>query len=87
MGATRNEILWQFLVEAATLTGFGGILGVLLGIASGQLLKMVLSLDSGVPVWSGVVAVSASVGIGLIFGMIPATRAAKMDPVVALHHE
>jgi putative ABC transport system permease protein len=87
MGATRNEILWQFLVEAATLTGFGGILGVLFGIASGQLLKMVLALDSGVPVWSGVVAVSASVGIGLIFGMIPATRAAKMDPVVALHHE
>lgn len=87
MGATRNEILWQFLVEAATLTGFGGLLGVAMGTLGGQVLKMALSLDSGVPVWSAVTAVSASVGIGLVFGMIPATRAAKMDPVEALRHE
>ncbi len=87
MGATRNEILWQFLVEAATLTGFGGLLGVAVGTLGGQLLKIALSLQSGVPLWSAVTAVSVSVLIGLVFGMIPATRAANMDPVAALHHE
>ena len=87
LGATRKEILWQFLVEAATLTGFGGLLGVMFGLLGGQLLKFALGLDSGVPVWSAVTAVTASVMIGLVFGMIPASRAARMDPVEALRHE
>lgn len=87
LGATKNEILWQFLVEAATLTGVGGLLGIIVGLLIGELLKMVLALDSGAPLWSAVVAVTASVGIGLIFGMIPAGRAARMDPVEALRHE
>lgn len=87
VGATRREILWQFLVEAATLTGAGGLLGVLTGLAMGGLLKTVLGLESGPPVWSAVMAVSVSVGIGLVFGMIPALRAARMDPVEALRHE
>lgn len=87
LGATRNEILWQFLVEAATLTGFGGLLGIGVGLGAGELLKLVLDLDSGAPIWSAVVAVSASVAIGLVFGMLPATRAARSDPVEALRHE
>ncbi len=87
LGATRNEVLWQFLVEAATLTGVGGILGIVVGLSIGELLKLVLKLDSGAPLWSAVVAVLASVGIGLVFGMIPASRAARMDPVEALRHE
>ncbi|MEI2720940.1 MAG: ABC transporter permease [Gemmatimonadales bacterium] len=87
LGATKNEVLWQFLVEAATLTGVGGILGIIVGLTVGELLKLVLKLDSGAPLWSAVVAVCASVAIGLVFGMIPATRAARMDPVEALRHE
>jgi putative ABC transport system permease protein len=87
LGATTTEILWQFLVEAATLTGVGGLLGIIVGLLIGELLKMVLALDSGAPLWSAVVAVTASVGIGLVFGMIPAGRAARMDPVEALRHE
>lgn len=87
VGATRREILWQFLVEAATLTGFGGILGIVVGMAGGGLLKHFLALKSGPPIWSAVIAVSASVAIGLVFGMIPAARAARMDPVEALRHE
>ncbi len=87
VGATRREILWQFLVEAATLTGFGGILGIAVGLATGGMLKHLLSLKAGPPIWSAVIAVSASVAIGLVFGMIPAVRAAHMDPVEALRHE
>ncbi len=87
LGATRHEILWQFLVEAATLTLVGGLLGVITGIGVGQLLKSVLDLRSGVPLWSAMVATVVSVGIGLLFGLIPANRASRMDPVEALRHE
>ena len=87
LGATRREILWQFLVEAATLTLIGGLIGIMVGLAAGQLLKFALRIDSGVPVWSAVVATLVSVGIGLTFGLYPANRAAQMDPVEALRHE
>jgi putative ABC transport system permease protein len=86
-GATRTEILWQFLVEAATLTLMGGLLGILVGLGSGEMLKRMLSLQSGVPLWSALVAVMVSIAIGLIFGLLPANRAARMDPVEALRHE
>jgi len=87
LGATRREILWQFLVEAATLTMIGGVIGVGLGLVLGQALKSLLRLESGVPVWSAVVATVVSVVIGLVFGLIPANRASRMDPVEALRHE
>jgi putative ABC transport system permease protein len=87
LGATRREILWQFLVEAGTLTLVGGVLGVVLGVGTGQALKSVLELKSGVPVWSAVVASVVSVGIGLVFGLLPAGRAANLDPVEALRYE
>ncbi|MES2123294.1 MAG: ABC transporter permease [Gemmatimonadota bacterium] len=87
LGATRNEILWQFLVEAATLTTFGGVLGIAMGMLGGEVLKAVLHLQSGPPLWSAVVATGASVAIGLVFGVIPANRAARMDPVEALRYE
>jgi putative ABC transport system permease protein len=87
LGATRREILWQFLVEAATLTLAGGVLGVGLGLAAGQGLKSLMSLESAVPVWSAVVATAVSVGIGLVFGLAPAGRAAGLDPVEALRYE
>ena len=87
LGATNREILWQFLVEAATLTLIGGLIGILVGLGVGQLLKLVLGLQSGVPLWSAVLATLVSVLIGLTFGLIPANRAAAMDPVEALRHE
>lgn len=87
LGATRREILWQFLVEAATLTLIGGLLGILFGLASGELLKYALQLESGVPLWSAVLACVVSIAIGLVFGLYPANRAARMDPVEALRHE
>ncbi|HKH83134.1 MAG TPA: ABC transporter permease [Gemmatimonadales bacterium] len=87
LGATRREILWQFLVEAATLTFIGGLFGIVLGLATGELLKYGLRLHSGVPMWSAVLACAVSIAIGLGFGLYPANRAARMDPVEALRHE
>lgn len=87
LGATRREILFQFLVEAATLTLTGGLLGIAVGLGLGEALKHLLSLESSVPVWSAVVATAVSIGIGLVFGLYPANRAARMDPIEALRHE
>ena len=87
LGATRREVLWQFLVEAATLTMVGGAVGILFGLGAGQLLKAGLGLDSDVPLWSIGVACGVSILIGLVFGLIPANRAARMDPVEALRRE
>jgi putative ABC transport system permease protein len=87
VGATRREILWQFLVEAATLTLMGGLIGIAMGLATGEVLKRTLSLEAEVPLWSAVVAVLVSAGIGLAFGVLPANRAARLDPVEALRHE
>jgi len=87
IGATRREILWQFLVGAATLTLLGGLLGILVGLATGEVLKRLLAIDSAVPLWSAGLACGVSIGIGLVFGLYPANRAARMDPVEALRHE
>jgi putative ABC transport system permease protein len=87
LGATRREILWQFLVEAATLTLVGGVLGVIVGLAAGQGLKSLMNLESAVPIWSAVVASLVSVAIGLVFGLLPAGRAARLDPIEALRYE
>ncbi len=87
MGATRREILWQFLVEAATLTLIGGIIGVVAGLGMGQVLTAALDFDASVPVWSAVVACGVSILIGLVFGVFPAGRAAKLDPIEALRYE
>lgn len=87
LGATRQEILWQFLVEAATLTLVGGAIGILVGLAAGELMKAGLAIDARPPLWSATVAVLVSIVIGLGFGLYPANRAARMDPVEALRHE
>ena len=87
VGATRREILWQFLVEAATLTLLGGLIGIAVGLLAGEALKGALSLQAGVPLWSAALACAVSIAIGLVFGLYPANRAARMDPVEALRHE
>ena len=87
LGATRREILFQFLVEAATLTGFGGILGIVIGLTFGRLATLAMNIDAAVPLALTLIAVAVSVSIGLIFGMLPAQRAAKLDPIEALRYE
>lgn len=87
VGATRREILWQFLVEAATLTLLGGLVGVAVGASAGEFLKGMMGFETGVPVWSAFVACGVSATIGLVFGLLPASRASKLDPVEALRYE
>jgi putative ABC transport system permease protein len=87
LGATKREILFQFLVEAAVLTGFGGVLGILIGLTFGRLATLAMNIDAAVPLGLTAVAVIVSVSIGLIFGILPAQRAAKLDPIDALRYE
>ncbi len=87
LGATRQDIMQQFLVEAATLTGIGGVMGIVLGLATGWLLNTVLDVGTGVPFTLTAIAVAVSVAIGIVFGMVPARRASRLDPIEALRHE
>ncbi len=87
LGARRREILWQFLVESATLTLMGGLLGIGVGLLAGWGLKSLLNLSAPIPVSSAVIATLVSIAIGLVFGLYPAGRAARMDPVEALRYE
>ena len=85
IGARKSDILWQFLIEAATLTGLGGIVG--LSVGWGLTLLLRLLLPSYVPLWAPVGGLIASVGIGLIFGLWPAWKAARLDPIESLRYE
>jgi putative ABC transport system permease protein len=85
IGAKQSDIMLQFLIEAATLTGFGGLLGLFLGWLLTFLVKLVL--PSYVPWWAPPAGFFASVGIGIIFGLWPAWKAARLDPIEALRYE
>jgi len=87
LGATRREILWQFLVEAATLTLLGGVIGMLIGGAIAFTVARTTPIPADVPLWAIVVALAASAITGVGFGLYPAARAARLDPVEALRHE
>jgi putative ABC transport system permease protein len=85
IGAKRSDILLQFLIEAATLTGFGGLVGLLIGWGLTFLIALVF--PSYVPWWAPPLGFFASVGIGIIFGLFPAWKAARLDPIESLRYE
>ena len=88
IGARRKDVISQFLTEAIVLTGCGGIIGVLLGGTISLLINLAIpSLPSSIPLWAIVLAVSVSMSVGLFFGMYPAIKAARLDPVDALRYE
>lgn len=87
IGAKRSDITWQFLFEAMALTGTGGLIGIFLGAGIVFLVPLVTSLRAVVPTWAVIVGFSVSVGIGLLFGVWPATKAARLNPVEALRYE
>ena len=87
LGAKKREILWQFLVEAATLTLIGGAIGLIGGGAVTMLVKSLTPLPASVPFWSVVAALGAATLTGVGFGLYPAARAARLNPVEALRYE
>jgi putative ABC transport system permease protein len=87
VGATRRDIMLQFLIESATLTGIGGVIGVVAGLGFGRLISAAINATGSTPLNQTVVAVGVSVAIGIVFGIIPARRAARLDPVEALRYE
>src|SRR5258707_832473 len=87
IGAKRGDITWQFLLEAMTLTGAGGVIALVLVNALVLLVRVTLKWPGAVPLWAAATGVAVSVSIGLIFGVWPAMKAAKLDPVEALRYE
>jgi len=87
LGARRRDILWQFLVEAMTLTGTGGVLGILVGLGAGFLVHVLAKFSFAVPIWGMALGFFSSTIIGLFFGIYPAVKAAQLDPVDSLRWE
>ena len=87
LGATQREIKWQFLIEASLLTATGAAAGLLIGWGISELLAYYTPLPARIPLWSVLAAIGLAALTGILFGMIPALRAAKLDPVDALRYE
>ena len=87
LGATRATILFQFLVEAVTLTGIGALIGLAFGWGAAFLLRSTTPIEASIPPLAALAALGASAITGVLFGMIPAARASKLDPVESLRHE
>jgi putative ABC transport system permease protein len=87
LGATRRDILWQFLVEAVTLTTIGGAFGLGVGGLIAWLLNTFTPVPAVIPLWSIMLAVAAAAFTGIVFGLFPAVRASRLDPVTALRYE
>ena len=87
LGARRREVLFQFLTEAAVLTSVGGVLGILLGSAIGLTVHLITGFPVSLPLWSFALGLGFSAAVGIFFGMYPAIRAARLDPIEALRYE
>ncbi len=87
LGARRNEILFQFLAEAAVLTSVGGVIGIALGSAIGLAVSLLTGFPVSLPWWSFALGIGFSATVGILFGMVPAVRASRLDPIEALRYE
>jgi putative ABC transport system permease protein len=87
LGARRREILWQFLLEAVFLTTVGGVLGIILGASIGVSVHLLTGFPISMPWWSFAIGFGFSGSVGVFFGLVPAIRAARLDPIEALRYE
>jgi putative ABC transport system permease protein len=87
LGARRVEVLWQFLLEAVFLTSAGGLLGIICGATIGWSVHLLTGFPISMPWWSFAIGIGFSAGVGVFFGMVPAIRASRLDPIEALRYE
>jgi putative ABC transport system permease protein len=87
LGARRNDILMQFLIESATISLVGGAIGVLSGILLAKVITLAIAFPSAIEYWSIVLSLFVSIGVGLFFGIYPAYKASQLDPIAALRAE
>ena len=87
LGARRREILWQFLIEAIFLTSVGGLLGILFGSSIGLLVHWLSGFPVSLPWWSFALGIGFSASVGIFFGLFPAIKASRLDPIEALRYE
>ena len=87
IGARRSNIVWQFIVESTTLSVVGGIVGIVIGFTIAAVISMISPLPYLVAPWSIVAGLAVTFVIGVVFGTYPASKAARLDPVIALHYE
>ena len=87
LGARRREILWQFLVEAAFLTSAGGLLGIVFGSSIGLIVHWSSGFPVSLPWWSFAIGIGFSASVGIFFGLFPAFKASRLDPIEALRYE
>jgi putative ABC transport system permease protein len=87
LGARRREILWQFLVEAVFLTSAGGLIGILFGSSIGWTVHWLTKFPISLPWWSFALGIGFSASVGIFFGLFPAFKASRLDPIEALRYE
>jgi putative ABC transport system permease protein len=87
LGARRQDIMLQFLIESATMSLAGGVIGVIAGISVAKIITLLIAFPSEVEVWSILVSLFVATAVGLFFGVYPASKAAQLDPIVALRSE
>jgi putative ABC transport system permease protein len=87
LGAKQRDVLMQFLIESASLASVGGIFGILLGVLVGKLITIIVGFPTAVPIWAVFLGLFLASSVGIFFGVYPASKAARLDPVVALRAE
>jgi putative ABC transport system permease protein len=87
VGATRTNILSQFLIEAVVLTAIGGLIGLAIGFVASLLMNKYSPLPAFVPLWAALMGIGISASVGIIFGLWPAWKAARLDPIESLRYE
>ena len=87
IGARYKDILYQFLTEAVVISGFGGVIGIIVGFSLAKVISIASKIPSAIPLWAVLLGFGFSSAVGIFFGIYPANKAARLDPVEALRYE